>query len=299
MAPLEKPDTFLDCKVEPWPIPVEDCTLEGMLIHPDTKPRAAVVLLHGFAANRYTLTPYAKAFAENGYLVAAYDARGHGESGGTLGVQGMVEDVGTIAERLKQDYDIESVGLFGLSMGGWVSTLAAAEHESIDAVTILAGAVDPLNDFKRIRSPLRYIVNPLCSLMERLERSGREIRLPKLFSNALVNRRNLWAIEMIVENLTKLYFSIPGLADLSLNRIYRMFRDGPNAKDYAPRITIPFMSFHGANDEAVPLVAAKELYDAVASPNKTLITLDAKHSVWSRKFGRISKYALDFFDRWL
>lgn len=293
------PGSFLDYKVEPWPIQAKDCTLEGMLIHPEKKPRAAIVLLHGFAANRYILAPYAKAFAESGYLVVAYDARGHGESGGTLDAREMVNDVGTIVERLHSEHDISSVGLLGLSMGGWVSTMAAAECPGVDAVAVIAGAVDPINDFRQMRSPLRYLMSPLYSLMERIERIGMKLRMPKLFSNSLVNRKNLWALEMIVENLSQLYFSIPGLNDLSLNSIYRMFRDGPDARDYAQRITIPFLSFYGSNDGAVPLAAAREVYEVVASPCKSFITLDAKHSVWSRKFGRISKYAVDFFDRWL
>lgn len=293
------PGSFLDYKVEPWPIQAKDCTLEGMLIHPEKKPRAAVVLLHGFAANRYILAPYAKAFAESGYLVVAYDARGHGESGGTLDAREMVNDVGTIVEKLHSEYEIGSVGLLGLSMGGWVSTLAAAECPGVDAVAVIAGGVNPFKDIEHVVSVLRYIKRPFCWLMEKLEKAGKEIRIPGLFSNVFVNRKNLWALEMIVENLSQLYFSIPGLNDLSLTSVYRLFRDGPDARDYAQRITIPFLSFHGSNDRAVPLAAARQVYEAVASPSKSFIMLDAEHSVWSRKFGRISKYAVDFFDRWL
>lgn len=300
MKPSEELDISLDCKIELWPIHVKDCTLQGLLLHPDTKPRAAIVLLHGFAANRYSLTPYAKVFVESGYLVATYDARGHGESGGTLdSILSMVDDVGSIAEKLKEKYDLESVGLFGMSMGGLVSTIAAAEHESIDAVAVMGGATDIYNDFKRLSPPMGTLVRLAYSVMDRIGKSGKEIHIPKMFSNSLVNRKNLWALEIIVEDLSKLFFSIPGLADLSLNHIYRLFKDSPDARGYAGRVTVPFLSFHGAEDSAIPFAAAKELYDAIASPEKVFVVLNGRHNIWSRKFWRVSKRVINFFDTYL
>jgi len=290
----EDAESFVEDVLQPWTFN-SDCNLDALLAVHD-KPKKAVVLVHGFAANKYSLLPYARILYDHGYLVAAYDARGHGESGGTLDVGAMVDDVGVVVDELYDTFGVKSVGLVGLSMGGWITSMAAAECKGVKAAVVLSGAINPLDDLYESDSLIKPLVRYGLSLAGLLDKYGLDITLPKLCSRILTNKKNLWAIEMIVEDLSDLFFSIPGLADLSTSSIYNMFSDSPDAKDYAPRIKVPFLSVCGTEDPAIPVSAAVEMYNAVASAEKELLVLSGNHSVWSRRFGLISSRMLRFFD---
>src|SRR4051812_22588683 len=83
------------------------------------QPRATAVLVHGMAATKDhpELVAVADALTQHGIDVLAYDARGHGDSGGvcTIGDDERY-DVAAAVERARQS-DLPVV-LVGASMGG-------------------------------------------------------------------------------------------------------------------------------------------------------------------------------------
>ncbi len=82
------------------------------------RPKATVVLVHGFAASasQQAVVAQAEALAEAGYDVFSYDSRGHGTSGGlcTLGDREVL-DVAAAVERVRAAG--QPVILVGASMG--------------------------------------------------------------------------------------------------------------------------------------------------------------------------------------
>lgn len=92
----------------------------------------AVMMLHGLSGRRQDLHPLAEGtFVSQGYAVLTFDARGHGESGGVVTLDGPAEigDVRALHERLaaRPDVDGERIGGWGVSYGGGAILRAAVD----------------------------------------------------------------------------------------------------------------------------------------------------------------------------
>lgn len=99
---------------------------------------AAVVLLHGAGSTRSSVLDEMAVLVEHGYGVLAYDARGHGDSGGRAMDFGWFGNWDTFAAvdwlLTSPDVDPGRIGLVGLSMGGEVAIGTAAFHGKVRAV---------------------------------------------------------------------------------------------------------------------------------------------------------------------
>lgn len=111
-------------------------TLSGWYI--PSRNRAAVIVLHGYDANRVQMLDRAVALARYGYGVLLYDLRGHGRSGGELRTMGWydLDDVAAAVKFLqaRPDVDPERLGILGFSVGGQVALRATATMPALKAV---------------------------------------------------------------------------------------------------------------------------------------------------------------------
>jgi alpha-beta hydrolase superfamily lysophospholipase len=117
--------------------PAEDgVTLSGWYI--PSKNGAAVALLPGAGTTRSSVLAHAEVLARHGYGVLAYDARGHGRSGGhamDFGWYGDPDVSGAMSFlAARSDVDPRKVAVVGLSMGGEQAIGAAAADNRIAAV---------------------------------------------------------------------------------------------------------------------------------------------------------------------
>jgi pimeloyl-ACP methyl ester carboxylesterase len=126
---------------------------------PDGTPPAggwpAIVLFHGLGGSREDMNKLAQlAFLPGDtYAVLAYDARGHGQSGGLIGVDGPneISDVKAMFAWLRDRPDVSDtkIGAFGISYGGgavWNSLVAGVPWAAIEVCetwTNLATALVP------------------------------------------------------------------------------------------------------------------------------------------------------------
>jgi predicted acyl esterase len=101
----------------------------------------AVIFMHGLGQNRATGLATAQAMGIVGerYAVLAYDARGHGESGGLIGIDGPKEiaDVRAVFAWLRNRPDVADgrIGGFGVSYGGgaaWNSLAAGVPWAALE-----------------------------------------------------------------------------------------------------------------------------------------------------------------------
>jgi predicted acyl esterase len=110
-------------------LPMDDgVTIAATLVVPDTPPPAAgwpaVVLMHGLGGERSSMTTLAERMGLVGeeFAVLTFDARGHGQSGGLIGIDGPREiaDVRAIFTWLAARLDVADarIGAFGISYGG-------------------------------------------------------------------------------------------------------------------------------------------------------------------------------------
>ena len=115
----------------------------------------AVVLFHGLGGSREDMNELAQlAFLPGDkYAVLAYDARGHGQSGGLIGIDGPneVSDAKAMFAWLRDRPDVSDtkIGAFGISLGGgaiWNSLVAGVPWAAIEVCetwTNLATALVP------------------------------------------------------------------------------------------------------------------------------------------------------------
>ncbi|HKP55023.1 MAG TPA: alpha/beta fold hydrolase [Chloroflexia bacterium] len=112
-----------------WFVPAPDGT---------PKPWSCVVLIYGYGGYKEQMHEYAKMVHEGGFATLMFDMRGAGlrrREPVTLGYKerwDLMDAVRYIQTR--SDVDPNRIGAFGLSMGGAVAIMAAAEEPGIKAI---------------------------------------------------------------------------------------------------------------------------------------------------------------------
>jgi uncharacterized protein len=111
---------------------------------------AAVVLLHGSHNTRSDMVAHLRMLSAAGYGVLAYDARGHGTSGGqtnALGWRGTEDLAGAVAFlRGRPGVDPQRIAAVGLSMGAEEALRAAAGGVPLRAVVADGAGASTLGD---------------------------------------------------------------------------------------------------------------------------------------------------------
>lgn len=146
---------------EPTIVSTDGTTLAATLFVPDGTPPAtgwpAVVFMHGLGGDRASMNALALTMGMIGeqYVVLTFDARGHGASGGLIGILGPneVADVRSVFRWLRDRPDVadDRIGAFGMSYGGgaaWNSLAAGVPWAAIEPVetwTDLRAALTPQN----------------------------------------------------------------------------------------------------------------------------------------------------------
>ena len=110
-------------------IPMDDgVSIAATLYLPDGTPPAggwpAIVFFHGLSQTRQVSNAIAEGygFTNAGYAILTFDARGHGQSGGLVGIDGPREVTDTRAVRdwlaARPDVSDAKIGAWGISLGG-------------------------------------------------------------------------------------------------------------------------------------------------------------------------------------
>lgn len=142
-------------------------TLRGWYI-PAGNSTKAVVMLHGHGANRREAMRMLRPLHEAGLNILTFDFRSAGESEGKVNSMGYLErkDVKAALDFLGTTMKVKSIGVFGVSQGGFTGILAMAEDPRIKAGLFEASYADVTDivaevgkrDFKLPRYPLIPIV---------------------------------------------------------------------------------------------------------------------------------------------
>lgn len=163
----------------------EECSLnsaEGIplslwLLKAPGTARGTVLYLHGVSESKIAGLPIAGALLAAGWNVVLYDARRHGDSGGTFCTYGFYEkhDVSTIISwlRARGDAGAEVIALFGSSMGAAVAIQAAARDHRVAGVIAESGFASLRTVFdeyqkRMIKLPFHYLRNLVIRHAEHL-----------------------------------------------------------------------------------------------------------------------------------
>lgn len=112
--------------------------LSGWFAPAEVEARGAVILCHGYPANRAEVLAWARLLKPHGYHLLLFDFRAMGQSEGKLSTIGHLEtqDLLGASDYLhsRAEMDGLNAGVFGLSMGGAVALMAAARDERLKAI---------------------------------------------------------------------------------------------------------------------------------------------------------------------
>ncbi len=140
----------------------------------DTSLKNGIILGHGVMVNKQFLRSIAIDLAQNGFVVAALDFRGHGRSGGNLRTGNITTDILAIKEvfATRSDINMSNLGYLGYSMGGGAGyelltsdsdframvSLASSgsSPENPPNLLILQGKIDEVVNYDRV---LQYMEN--------------------------------------------------------------------------------------------------------------------------------------------
>lgn len=106
--------------------------LNGLIYEPNPGSKKWVFVSHWFTGNKFWVTYHAILFAKLGYNIASVDFRGHGKSEDKVTTLGINEtsDMITALRWLKKNKEVEQLGLFGTSMGAFVTNFAALKYSN-------------------------------------------------------------------------------------------------------------------------------------------------------------------------
>lgn len=218
-------------------------------------PHAVILIVHGYAEHSGRYAHLAAHFVNQGYAVHTYDQRGYGRSDGKPGYidrfDVYLDDLGIFLARAQAQYPALPIFLFGHSMGGAVVTLYAIEHQpSVTGLIISSPAVDPVTP--KILMPFAALVSAIA---------------PKLPTIAL--QRGLTSHDPVV---TQAAFKDPlNYHGRILARTgHEIVRAGQRIKANLHKLTLPFLVFHGTEDQITLPSSSERIYNGAASTNKSL-----------------------------
>jgi dipeptidyl aminopeptidase/acylaminoacyl peptidase len=257
----------------------EGLKIYGLLTIPDGDPPPggwpAIVFNHGYippaqyrTTERYVA--YVDALARSGYVVFRIDYRGHDRSEGTAtgayGNPGYTVDVLNAVGALKQ-FDMvnpERIGMWGHSLGGFLTLRAMVISPDIRAGVIWAGVVAPYPD---MLSRWRRLPGPTPTPPFTGSRSW----------------RRAW---------TELYGSPEENPE---------FWQAISANSFVHEISGPVQLHHATGDADVPLEFSQILYDQLLAAGKTaeLYIYEGDNHNIAENFSAAMLHTIRFFDRYL
>ena len=134
-----------------------------------THKKKAIIISHGAFRSKNT-APYiflAEWLAYK-YDVFAFDFRGHGDSDGTFDFSDKpIADLEAVVAHVKaQGY--EKIGVFGRSMGAWVTLLTAAQNNAIDSVVAAAAPLTQITQIDTAVTSRKFFELPVIGIVLRL-----------------------------------------------------------------------------------------------------------------------------------
>lgn len=216
-------------------------TLGGMLFVPDGDgPFPAAVVIHGSGTssrqNRWYLT-LTKYLQDNGIVVLLPDKRGSEKSEGswrTSSFEDLATDTLAAIEFLKtqQDVPLTSVGIIGMSQGGWVAPIVASKSSDVDSVVSMVGSA----------------VTPADQLIYEENHNLRQMGFLPGISNVIA-----LASTAYIRNVAQTEF---------WNRVANY-----DPVPYWQEVNVPALALYGADDTNVPSKESAKRLSALGKPN--------------------------------
>lgn len=261
-----------------------------------------IVFNHGYVPpDEYRTTEryvqYVDYFARSGYIVFRSDYRGHGSSGGEArgpySNADYVIDVlnGMAAARTHPAADPQRVGMWGHSMGGYITLRAMVVSDAIDAGVIWGGVVAPYPD----------LFNRAGALATAVAADAPAVTATAEAAQATTVAAQATATARALSGTPAFRF---GRWRNSLIDTYGTPEENPafwasiSSNGYLADISGPLQLHHAVTDETVPAAASTLLHEQMAAlglPVELYLYDNDSHDI-DNNFYTAMRRSLEFFD---
>lgn len=224
---------------------------------PTARPKAAVVLVHGYGEHMRRYSHVIEALNQHDYVAFMLDHRGHGESEGPRACvekfDYFVEDLHLLVQRAKKAYSDLPLMMIGHSMGGLISTEYAIRYEShLDGLVLSGPALHVGDDVPRYLKILsRYLAKLVPNLQVLPKGSGLLSRDPE------IERR--FRADPLCYN-----------GGMKARMGYQLMTGVQRTRENMSQLSLPLLIMHGSADKLTDPAGSKLLYQVAQSTDKTL-----------------------------
>ncbi|MDP7103437.1 MAG: alpha/beta hydrolase [SAR202 cluster bacterium] len=231
---------------------------------PDIEPKAAIIMVHGYAEHSGRYAHVAEHMVERGYTVHAFDLRNHGRSDGSKGliksIDSLVEDTGRRVARINQQQPSVPTFLLGHSTGGGIAALLAINGNLDVQGMILSGALIKLAD--NPPAPLRWLATIIGALLPRLP--------VKALDSGVISRDP--SVVAAYDNDPLVY-----RGKTMARTAAELMAAGRRVQAGMEAITLPILVMHGAADVLIDPQGSVDLHETARSEDKTLKLYDGAY----------------------
>lgn len=224
-----------------------------------------VLLLHGFGDTPQTLSLLARHLHHAGYDVRAPLLPGHGRSLEDFKKSGRREWLAFAREefsRMRAAHRRISLG--GLSMGGSLAAIVAAEARNLSALVLIAPYLDmPLTH--KVASAFHWLWGPFTGM--------RKSRDPRSILNPGERAKNL------------------GYGVYSAALIYELWRLGAQARHVLPRISAPTLVMQSKADPRLKPATTEKAFASLSIRDKKLVWTEGGGHIITVDYGREKVFA--------
>ena len=236
---------------------VDDLQLFEQWWQPKDKPKAVVVIIHGYGEHSSRYTHVAEHLGSHGYAVDTFDLRGHGKSEGARtfikSFDEYLDDVGQFLVRVRERHPEKTMFMLGHSMGGAITTLFIITKKPELSGVVLSGAAVKISD--DISPLLVKISGVIGSILP---------KLPTIRLDASGISRDPEVVQRYDNDPLVYRGKIPARTGAELTRATKLIHAKMNT------IELPLLIMHGTDDRLADPEGSKQLYEHVKSTDKTV-----------------------------
>jgi len=291
---------------EPHSIPVQDVELDGWLYLPKALSSAApaIVMSHGFGAvKELYIDKFAEHFAEAGFVVALYDHRNFGKSGGNIRGEILpnqqVEDMREVLTWLSQrpDVDAERIGVWGSSFsGGHAITIGALDRR----VSCVVSQVPTISGYQNLLRRAGVQIHAVLQSFQ-ADRAARYRGEPPKYRHVIAENGHQGIFSS--DGAEEFFGAARTLAEGWENRV--TLRSSEKASEYEPGLLIdrisptPLLMLVAERDSVTPTDLAIAAYNRALEPKRLVMLPDAHFDPYVKHAETSKREALEWFRRYL
>lgn len=227
---------------------------------PAVEPKAALIIVHGLGDHGGRYMNFVRPFSAAGYVVYAFDNRGHGRSPGKRGfVNSFAEfrqDVGVFKSLVKERVGERPLFIMGHSLGGLI-VLDTVLHDSSGYTGVAASA--PALDTGGVSAALMAASKVLSRLKP-------DLSVPSGLDVTGISRETAVVAAYQSDPLVH-GVGTPRLATESTAAMNWCFA-------HAANLQIPLLMYHGTDDRITSPLKSREFFDKLTTPDKTYVSYD-------------------------